>query len=59
MGHLHCVTYFLSKYISLSEFYTCIFKANDKDFDIFKAVVVIKFLNPFILVNIARCLIPP
>ena len=29
------------------------------DFEMFKTVVVILFWIPFILVNIARCLIPP
>ena len=42
-------------FISLVEFYTCIFGANEIDFKNFRTVVVVSFENPFMSVNIARC----
>ena len=49
----------LSLFTSLVELYKCIFGANVIDFEISKTVVIIIFQNPFILVNIAMCPIPP
>ena len=46
-------------FISLVEFYKCIFEANVIDFEIFKTIAVIIFGSPVIFQNIARCPIPP
>lgn len=41
------------------QFFICILGEKIMGFEIFKTVVIIKFKNPFILVNIANCPAPP
>ena len=42
-------------FFSFSEFVWCIFGVNVIDYKIYKNVIIIRFLNALIFVNIARC----
>ena len=46
-------------FISLVDYFECVFGTNVIDLESFKTVVEIKFYNSFFTVNIARCPIPP
>ena len=46
-------------FLSFVEFLSAVLGQMLSDFEFFQTVVVIRFYDPFMLVNIARCPIPP